>query len=181
MRKLSSTILLLMITCSVSSLMCATSKQHVKIKFQVSGSIMQTISYCGGAQPTKSMLDSFNTPRVIPFGRLFVKEGLTNGESSKIIDTIISKADGTFSIDLPPGNYCLVGEWKSMSYKLPLKNKDQTIDSTCYKNLYNTCDFQVSVTNKNIENIKIIFHRKCVFNQPCVSYHGPLPPVAPVH
>jgi hypothetical protein len=170
-----------MITCSVSSLMCTTSKQGVKTKFQVSGSIMQTVSYCGGAQPSQEILDSCNTPKGIPFEKLFVKRGLQNGENSTIVDTILANAAGNFSIDLPAGNYCLVEEWKSKSYQLPLKSKDQTIDSACYKNLYNTCDFQLSVTNKNIENIKILFHRKCVFNQPCISYHGPLPPVAPSH
>jgi hypothetical protein len=179
MRKLSSTILLLMIACSVSSLMCTTSKQNVKTKFQVSGSIMQTVSYCGGAQPSKEILDSCNTPRGVPFGKLFVKEGSKNGESSKIVDTIVANANGNFSISLPAGDYCLVEEWKSKPYKLPLKTKDQTVDSACYKNLYNTCDFQLNITNKDVENIKILFHRKCLFNQPCVSFHGPLPPVAP--
>jgi hypothetical protein len=181
MRNLSLTVTLLIITCSFSSLMCATSKQKGKIKFHVAGSIMQTASYCGGAQPSQEILDSFNTPRGIPFEKLFIKEGLTNGESSNIVDTVIANANGNFSIDLPRGNYCFVEEWKSGAFKLPLKSKDQTIDSSCYKNLYNTCDFQLNIENKDVENIKIIFHRKCSFNQPCIPFHGSLPPIAPSH
>src|SRR5258708_9979056 len=62
--------------------------------------------------------------------------GLMNKESAMIIDTIHADATGDFSIDLPAGNYCLVEEWKSKPFNLPLKKADQTTDSACLRNLY---------------------------------------------
>ena len=175
MKNLPLPILLLITMVSISSWMCVTTKQKLKTTFQVTGSIMQTVSYCGGAQPTQAMLDSFNTPKGIAFGKLFVKLGGMNKEEVKIIDSIVADANGNFSIYLPAGNYCLVEEWKSKPFILPLNNANQTVDSICYKKLYNTCDFELRIASKNINNVKVVFHRTCFFNKPCISYHGPLP------
>lgn len=177
MQKLSFIIPLAISLC-LSSLMCATTKQRAVAKFKISGVVMQTMSYCGGAPPTREVLDSFNTPKAMPFKKLFIKPGISNKEETPFIDSIITDENGRFSLDLPEGNYCVVEEWKSRHFQLPLKNEQETVDSACFRNLYNSCDYQVKVSEKNIDNIKIIFHRPCVYNQPCRSYHGPLPPKA---
>lgn len=159
-----------------SSLMCVTIKQKAVTKFKITGFVMQTESYCGGAPLTRKILDSFNTPRAIPFKKLFIKVGITNKEETTFIDSVISDENGKFSADLPKGNYCVVEEWKSKPFQLPLKKENETLDSACFQNLYNSCDYQLNISDKNIDNIKIIFHRPCFYNQPCISYHGPLPP-----
>jgi hypothetical protein len=97
---------------------------------------MQTVSYCGGAQPTRAILDSCNTPHGISFGKLFVKKGSTNDESPIIIDSIIADVSGNFSTSLEPGNYCLVEEWKSKHFHIPLKTDNQKVDSACFRNLF---------------------------------------------
>jgi hypothetical protein len=160
----------------ISSWMCPTANHKGKRKFLVSGSIMQTISYCGGAQPPQRLLDSMNVPKGIPYGKLFVKLKGGHKEGSLIIHTIKADTNGNFSIYLPAGNYCLVEEWKTKPFKLPLNNVNETVDSTCFKNLYNTCDYELNVTDKNVRHLKIIFHRPCYNNQPCISYHGALRP-----
>jgi len=175
MRKLLYAISLIGAALIISSWMRITANQRAELKFQVSGSIMQTVSYCGGAPPPQRILDSFNTPKRIPFGKLFVKSGVTNMEGAPIIDTINADVKGNFSIYLPAGNYCIVEEWKSKLFKLPLNNANQTVDSTCFRRLYNACDFKLNITDENIDNVKIVFHRTCPNNQPCISYRGPLP------
>jgi hypothetical protein len=155
--------------------MCIAANKKIKHKFLVSGSIMQTLSYCGGAAPTRKILDSYNTPKGIPFGKLFIKSGLMNIEGAPILHEITADSNGNFSIRLPAGNYCLLEEWKSKPFKLPLNNVNQTVDSACFRNLYNAPDFNLKVTNKNIHHMQFIFHRACSNNQPCVSYQGPLP------
>jgi hypothetical protein len=176
MQKLSFLIMPLTISLCFSSLMCATTKQKTVGKFKITGVVMQTMSYCGGAQPTRQILDSFNTPRALPFKKLFIKVGKSNKEGTSFIDSVISDGNGRFSVDLQRGNYCVVEEWKSKPFQLPLKKENETLDSVCFRNLYDSCDYQFTVSDKNIENIKIIFHSPCFYNQPCRSYHGALPP-----
>lgn len=148
----------------------------IKTKFRVTGSIMQTTAYCGGAKPPQAILDSLNTPKGIPFGKLFIRPGKKN--ASRAVKTYIIKADenGNFCIHLPAGHYCLVEEWKAKRFKLPLNDADHRVDSSCYRNLYSTCDFTLDIINKNLAGIKFVFHRSCPNNQPCISYHGPLHP-----
>jgi|SRR6185312_10749185 len=160
----------------ISSSWIGTANQHRRQKFVVSGTIMQTVSYCGGAAPPQQILDSTNTPKPIPYGKLFVRSGKTNAEGKPVIETIKADENGNFSVRLPAGNYCLVEEWKSRPFKLPANNENQTVDSACFRNLYNTCDYELHVTHKNISGLRIIFHRGCPYNQPCISYRGPLPP-----
>jgi len=159
-----------------SSWVCKTGDKKVKPKFMVAGSVMQTVSYCGGAKPTQEILDSCNTPKGIPFAKLFVKWGLVNTEGASIIRSISTDAHGNFSTYLPPGNYCLVEKWKTKPFHLPANNVNQTIDSACFRNLYSSADFVLKIKDKNIRDVKIIFHRTCSFNQPCITFHGSLPP-----
>jgi hypothetical protein len=160
----------------ISSSWIGTANQHRKQKFLVTGSIRQTVSYCGGAEPTQQILDSCNTPRAVPYAKLFVKLGKTNVGRAAVIETIKADAKGNFSVRLPPGSYCLVEEWKSKPFKLPAISANKTVDSACLRNLYNTCDYELKITKKNISHVEIIFHRTCSYNQPCISYRGPLPP-----
>lgn len=150
-------------------------KKKYKAKFKVTGSIMQTVSYCGGAVPTKEMLIKARTPAGIPFGKLFIRNATANTNSVTITDSIQADATGNFSMDLPAGNYCLVEEWKTKPFTLPLNTKVQTVDSACYRKLYDACDYELHISDKDITDIKIVFHRPCFYNQPCISYKGRMP------
>ena len=155
---------------------CTTLKKFSNIKYHVSGTIMQTQSYCGGAQPTKEILDKLNKPTGIPDTKLFIRKSATNSEDLIIIDSIFSDSVGKFSIDLAPGTYCLVESWKAKRFIPPSDNQNQKTDTICLRNLYNLCDYVLEVDNKNIENVNIVFHRDCFYNLPCVTYKGPVPP-----
>jgi len=178
MKTFAYSIFLLSISLCISSWMCSPKKKKEKQKFQVTGSIMEMRTYCGGAQPSPEMMESINKPAPIPFGKVFVKKGTENKEKSEVIATIVADSIGNFSISLPAGTYCLVEEWKTKKFVLPENNEFQTVDSTCYRNLYNTGDYQLTISDKNIDGVKVIYHRHCPWGQPCISYHGPLPPMA---
>jgi hypothetical protein len=161
--------------------MCSPKKKKQKVKFQVTGSILETRSYCGGAEPSPELLAQCNTPKGVPLAKLYVKKGDSNKEKSTVIDSIFADNEGKFLVNLPAGTYCLVEDWKTKKFVLPEGNEMQTVDSTCYRNRYNACDYQLTVTDKNIDSVKIIFHRNCSWSQPCIDYHGPLPPMAEPH
>ncbi len=181
MRKFSFLIFILCASLCITSWMGTAKKKKGKKTFTVTGTIMQTTSYCGGAQPSPDMLARCNTPMGIPNGKLFVKKGTMNKERASLIDSIRADANGKFSIQLPAGNYCLVEDWKAKPFDLPLNNEFQTVDSICYRNMYDACDYELNITDKNIDSVKIVFHRSCFYNRPCISYHGPLPPMAVPH
>lgn len=178
MRTFASSILLLSMALCVSSWIIPPKKKKGVQKFQITGTILETRSYCGGAAPPPGMLAQLATPTPIPLGKLFVKKGETNIENAPIIATIVADTSGKFSISLPAGTYCLVEEWKSKKLVMPANDQYQTVDTTCYRKLYNAADYQLVVSNKNVGDVKIIFHRSCPWNQPCINYNGPLPPMA---
>ncbi len=165
----------------VMSWKCTPLNKIPNIKYHVSGTIMQTQSYCGGAQPTKEILDKLNTATGIANTRLFIRKNAVNSVDIEIVDSIISDTNGNFSIDLAPGTYCLVESWKAKRFSPPSDNQNQKIDTVCLKNLYNLCDYELKISDKNIENLKIVFHRNCINNQPCITYSGPVPPKIKKH
>ncbi|SHN23137.1 hypothetical protein [Mucilaginibacter sp. OK098] len=175
MRKFLYLIFLISAAFIISSWMGIAVNKKIKHKFLVTGSIMQTVSYCSGARPAQKILDSCNTPKGISFGKLFIKSGVMNIEGAPVIHEIKADSNGNFSTYLPAGNYCLLEEWKTKPFKLPLNNVNQTVDSACFRNLYNAADFNLKITNKSIHHMKFVFHRTCPYNQPCVSYRGSLP------
>ena len=175
MRQLVDAIFLLSAALIIFSCITRAASPKAEPKFLVSGSIKQTISYCGGGPPPQKILNSFNTPKGIAFGKLFVKKGIINSEGTPVIDTIKADAKGNFSIYLPAGNYCLVEEWKSKPFKLPSNNVNQSVDSACFRSLYNSPDFTLNIHDKGINDVNIVFHRTCPYNQPCIAYRGPLP------
>jgi hypothetical protein len=177
MRLFTYSIFLLSMALCVSSWMCPKKKKE-KQKFQITGSIMETRSYCGGAVPSAELLAQCNTPMGVAYGKLYVKKGNSNKEKSAVMDSIVADKSGKFIINLPAGTYCLVEDWKSQKFTLPDNTEIQTVDSTCYRNRYNTCDYQLTVADKNIDSVKVVFHRNCAWSQPCINYHGPLPPAA---
>ncbi len=176
MKKFLHLIFLLCIILAVSAWKYKPKLHKASRKFTVSGTIMQTVSYCGGAAPSRQIQDSSNTPHAIPYAKLFVKSGSSNKQDGRIIQTINADQEGNFKISLPAGKYCMLEEWKAGTFKLPSNDNNHKVDSACYRDLYNSCDFEILVAHKNIHQLKIVFHRTCSYNQPCVSYRGPLPP-----
>ena len=180
MKKIITFLFVLAITLFISCFSKRNSKKP-ETQFTITGRLMETRDYCGGAVPTPELLAICNTPAGISMGKLFIKKGNFNKGKSPVIDSIVADKEGKFSIQLPAGTYCLVEDWKAKPFLLPENDEMQTVDSACYKNLYDACDYQLTVTDKNIDSVKIIFHRTCAWKKPCIEYHGPLPPVAHPH
>ncbi len=144
--------------------------------YLVSGTMMELRNYCGGARPSEEILH----PKPIATGRikLFIRKSSTNETSQPIIDSIVSAADGTFSIRLAPGTYCFVERKKKDAMVMPQDDKFNTYDPECYKKEYATCDFSIEVKT-DVAKTEIVLERHCPWRTPCVNYHGPLPPSAP--
>ncbi len=74
---------------------------------EVSGTIIKTASYCGGAAPTDEILAELATPA--PYiGTLYLKQGTINDPLEPALATITTDENGDFSIVLAEGDYIIV-------------------------------------------------------------------------
>lgn len=165
----------------LSMMACAISRTPRKATdsrtiFTVSGAVLETADYCGGAAPSPEQLHP------APVGKqgikLYIRPGKTNNWKNELIDSIVSGENGVFSISLPAGDYCIAEATKKGKPVVPKNNQFEQWDSACYMENYQQCDYSLSV-KENMENVKIIFTRHCPWTTPCMSYNGPLPPAAP--
>ena len=167
-------------TASRGSAYCGKNKKVV-----VSGTVQRTGVYCGGARPTDEILQSIMEPKPLSGKKLFVKKGKTNDLSKTAILEFTSDSLGNFSITLPPGDYCIVDEFKNSktnyqnilsTYKTETKDYS-AVDPECLRGWFSEPDLVIVVPKSGLKNIKVIYVDKCPWNKiPCVTYHGPLPP-----
>ncbi len=164
---------------SLLSLDPAESKKKTK-KFPVSGTVTSTINYCGGARPTAEILEQAATPRPIPHKKIYIKQGDVNSFGSKTILQLTTDSNGNFKAKLPAGKYLVVDSTKNdlLYYNMLLKTyKSQTtnyeaVDTLCLKEWYMKPNCVFEVTDKEVNNINVNFHKTCD-DIPCSRYRGP--------
>jgi hypothetical protein len=94
------------------------------------GQITVVRPYCGGAAPSKEILERAKIP--VPFAgqKFFLKKGNTN-RTPLVAANFTTDNNGNFYVLLPPGKYCLCA-------------KEQTLDNQFHPELY---DFTASMTD----------------------------------
>ncbi len=146
---------------------------------------MRVKAHCGGARMTEEMYNEFSKPIFYANKKLFIKKGKWNDLKKKPILEFISDSTGNFSFSLPPGEYCIVDEYKNdkTNYnKLLNKFKEPTlhysaISSSCLKEWFKTPAAVLNIPSSGLNNFVITFYDECSWNKvPCATYHGPLPP-----
>lgn len=154
-------------------------------KHKVTGTVMQTHAYCGGAQPTPERMAEITKARVFPNKKCFIRPGSKNDPTKKPIASFVSDSAGNFSIDLPEGTYCIVDEKKNdrkfyddiiTNHKTKTKF-NEAADVKCLKNWVSMPDLVFTVLKNKENKIEVTYHFPCSWDAiPCVQYHGPLPP-----
>jgi hypothetical protein len=150
--------------------------------YQVSGTITFTGDYCGGAHPSEEMLKQFRVPAPNIGKVLHIRSGVTNNLNSTILYTLVTDSLGQFSVNLPPGDYCMIDDFrKDNSFFQSLFDSDNHLsvnDQKCVEDWLNSCFYSFTVSNADITNIQLNIHRICFVPEsvPCVSYTGPYPP-----
>lgn len=153
-------------------------------KVTVSGIVMQTSSYCGGAAPPDFIIKELETPRPLAGKKLHIIKGDTNIANRPIVLSFISDSAGKFSFRVEPGLYSVL-----LEEQIPLPDakkystKNQSIDEACYKKWWAKPYYLLEVedsSNKStsLEGLVFLFHKRCFINSdvPCLSYLGPFPP-----
>lgn len=147
--------------------------------YAVSGIVMATHDYCGGAKPPDETLEKLKTPVPLSSKKLYLKKSRTNARSYKVAASFTSDSSGHFKVQLTPGVYCIVEEYKSKPFILPANDKFSTWDEDCLREEYAKCNFELTVRDHDVKDISLVFHIPCSWAKPCLQYRGPLPPAAP--
>lgn len=145
----------------------------------ISGTVTSTSQYCGGAEPSRELLDEYGRPKPMAGKELFVKAGKENSKKNKIVCSFKTDSLGNFKFQLAKGSYCIVEKSKTATLVIPENDATSTWDVNCLKTEYSKCDCQLEVTDKDLSGIQINFHTPCPWSVPCRQYEGPLPPSAP--
>ncbi len=154
-------------------------------KEQVTGTILQTTSFCGGAEMSAEELAELTKARPLKGKKCFVRKGNKNNIKGAVVASFMSDSSGNFMIYLPPGEYCVVDSRKyDKTYVASLakkykKSSDfyEAADLGCLKNWLTTPDLVFTVKNGGSNNITVTYHAPCPWEGlPCVRYTGPLPP-----
>lgn len=154
-------------------------------KVLVTGKVMHTGAACGGVELSPDEYAWIATPKPFANKKIYVKKGIANDLKAKPVLEFTTAADGTFAINLPPGDYCFVDEFKKdkKNYTNILKNyssptKDRSaVDKECLDKWFSTPDATLTIVHMGVKDFTITYADKCGWdNVPCTIYNGPLPP-----
>ena len=153
-----------------------TQSPNLETAYTVSGTVVQTREYCSGAAPPPELLQELRAEKPVAGKTIFVREGVEN-TLSNIVAEFTSDNDGTFILQLPPGQYCFVEQKKKDD--LNINNfQDQYTRVTseqCLQEWWKQCDTTIQVT-KDTADVILKYHETCPWKKPCTVYSGPLPP-----
>jgi hypothetical protein len=131
----------------------------------VGGVTVTRPSHCGGALVTPDT--KLTTLKYAYKGDFLVREGKTNSETEPVAELDLD-GEGTFSVALPAGTYCLIKDTK----KDPPAKTSQYHDPTCLEARWKSCEAVVEHPSGKAVIIDLV--ESC--SSPC--YFGPPPPSA---
>ena len=160
-----------------------TKTQTSETKISVTGNVIQTNSYCGGAAPPDFLLEELATPRPFPDKKFHVIKGDANTPDRKIILSFTSDSAGSFSFQLESGTYSIILEEQISSPDAKkYKTESQSINEDCYKNWWAKPFYLLKAEESEkatgIKGLSFNFHHRCFISSdvPCLQYEGPAPP-----
>jgi hypothetical protein len=163
------------------------SATQTKKLYNVSISLTTTSQYCGGAAPSREMIEELSRPVPDVAKKMILKRGIANDSKSVFIKEFTANDTGYLFMKLPAGKYFLIIEDKKDKtfYNDILKNhkvkteQNEAVDIACLNKWYLTPDFSFEVkANQSKQKFTYNTHHNCNYggNKPCVLYTGPLPP-----
>lgn len=147
--------------------------------YTISGSVTQTSSYCGGANPPKELLQQMATPVAYPGKTFYTKSGTVNDLAMPVLTSFTTDSTGHFSIHLSPGIYAIIlkeqlAELNAADYE----TKTQVVDKDCLAEWWKKPYYLLEVKQQDISSLNFVFHHRCYIANdiPCIRYRGPLAP-----
>jgi hypothetical protein len=149
---------------------------------KISGTVMLTQSYCGGAAPSPEMLEEIRQPHPYSGCKLIFKSGNENTLHPKMKFETTTGADGTYEIELPSGTWCIVQAWQAdeseLNHYRNLNAPEMQVDVDCLESNWHACLRIVEIFDAPLDSVDFEFHEICFqpIGIPCLNYTGPMPP-----
>lgn len=147
--------------------------------FTLSGKILMIESYCGGAAPSRELLEEIRKPKPCTEKYFFIKKGDANSAKNPVIDAIHVDSAGSFSIQLKQGTYCILQDFQTKPLQLEQFKSGNNFEyqgDDCMRKYWADC-FQMVDLKGNINDFTITVYKKCFGDgNPCLIYTGPMPP-----
>ncbi len=147
--------------------------------FTLSGQILIVESYCGGAAPSRELLEEVRRPKPCLEKYFFLKKGDANSAKNPVIDVINVDSTGRFSFKLKQGSYCVIQDFQTKPIQLENYKTSNNFDyqgDDCMRKYWADC-YQTIDLKENINDLIITVYKKCFGNgNPCMIYTGPMPP-----
>ena len=147
--------------------------------FNLSGQILIVESYCGGAAPSRELLEEVRSPKPCLEKYFFLKKGDANSAKNPVIDVINVDSTGRFSFKLKQGSYCVIQDFQTKPIQLENYKTSNNFDyqgDDCMRKYWADC-YQTIDLKENINDLIITVYKKCFGNgNPCMIYTGPMPP-----
>ncbi len=80
--------------------------KHIKL----SGDLIKIGQYCGGAPPNPKLLEEIRSPKPLAKYPLYIKKGKENKLDTPIFKELYTDDSGSFSVELPKGDYVLLSK-----------------------------------------------------------------------
>jgi hypothetical protein len=147
--------------------------------FTLSGQILMVETYCGGAAPSRELLEEIRRPKPCLEKYFFLKKGDANSAKNPVIDVINVDSAGRFSFQLKQGAYCIIQDFQTKPIQLENYKTGNNFDyqgDECMRKYWADC-YQTIDLKENINDLIITVYKKCFGNgNPCMIYTGPMPP-----
>jgi hypothetical protein len=147
--------------------------------YTLTGKILMVESYCGGAAPSRELLEEIKKPKPCLEKHFFLKKGEANSAKNPVIDVINVDSTGSFSIQLKQGTYCIIQDFQTKPIQLENYKTNSSFQyqgDDCMRKYWADC-YQTIELKENINDLIITVYKKCFGDgNPCMNYIGPMPP-----
>ena len=148
--------------------------------FRLSGKVVYTRSYCGGAPPSHETMEELQKPIPLANFEMHARPGNVNDQAIKVAYTTRTDKEGNYHFDLPPGEWCIITGEKAVNFGIAMNDPNRLVDQECIEKWAKSCDANIVITNGNKVANEILLHKSCFVGfQPCTQWTGQVPPGAP--
>lgn len=133
------------------------------------GKVTFVSPYCGGAAPSKEILEEMRRPRPLEQYEFFLKGG-TRNNGGPVLHRFRTDGAGNFNISLPPGNFCLCAREQTLSAAFHpelYEFEAMLTDETAYTTWWKECRYSFQIRSGATVEKNLHFEVNCMTQSIC--------------
>jgi hypothetical protein len=150
-------------------------------KYEVHGYVETLGSYCGGAAPSREMMEEMSKPKPSVGTKIYFRKGKVNDLSQPIVDSLVVDDQGNYSINLPNGDFVMllpemrdssaIKSWRAKESKIRVASEE------CLKDWFRKGIIAINVMDGSLNVANITLEKPCMLplGSVCLRWDGPRP------